>query len=260
MVDLTLRTVFAYLSGISLGFVGLLLVIGTAVGGGSVLGGFIVIAAGVFALPVVRRQLDAQANVSFSTILVVVLVLGASITGFVLVGLSAVPADDATASTNAGADGNNAAGQDSGDSEAQPEATTHAVDESFQVGSGDQAVEYTVTSVRTAGNLGGQYGEDASGEYVVVVMQMENLGGESFDIGSNLFTLVDSQDREYDVDTDAQVYLENGILFEQLNPGLSTRGAVVFDVPPDQQGRELKIEPAGMFSDAEPHYVELEES
>lgn len=137
-----------------------------------------------------------------------------------------------------------------------PKQTTHSVGETFVVGEG-QAAEYTVTSVSTTDRIGGEYGVAADGVFVVVELEITNRASESFTISSNLFTLVDGQDREFDVDTDGASYAEESIIFEQLNPDVTTSGVIVFDVPADQESRSLRITPASILSTAQPHTVEL---
>lgn len=141
---------------------------------------------------------------------------------------------------------------------ATPESgTSHAIGESFQVGSGAQAIQYTVASASTTDHVGqGSFGEDADGTFVVVELQMTNVGDESLDLSTTPFRLVDSQGREFEVDTDALIYLDDAIVFEQLNPGLEKRGLIVFDVPAGSEYR-LRIDPAGLFSGAESHTVTL---
>jgi hypothetical protein len=140
-------------------------------------------------------------------------------------------------------------------------APTHTQGESFVVGSGEQRVRYRVTGATTADQVGGSdFGAEASGEFVILSLQIENVGQESFDLSSRVFRLIDSQGREYETDNEAGVYLEDSIEYEQLNPGLTVEGRIVFDVPTEQQGRMLQIEPAGVFSGAEPHLVRLEVS
>lgn len=137
-----------------------------------------------------------------------------------------------------------------------PNDTEHAVGETFTVGEG-QAAEYTVTDVREADSIGGEFGVKADGVFVVVALEVTNRASESFTISSNLFTLTDGQGRSFDVDTDGVSYAENSIIFEQLNPDVTTSGVVVFDVPTDQESRTLEIAPASILSTAETHTVEL---
>lgn len=133
----------------------------------------------------------------------------------------------------------------------------HAVGESFVVELGEKSIEYTVTDMRTATSVGSDaIGEESDGVFLIVTLSMTNVGDESLDLTSNVFSAIDSQDREFDVDSDALIYLENSIDFEQLDPGLEKTGVIVFDVGPGDE-YNLRIEPAGIFSNAEPHEVEL---
>lgn len=151
------------------------------------------------------------------------------------------------------------------DSDPTPTATptaeptrTHEIGEAFQVGAGAQAIEYTITGIETTTFVGqsAQFGEEADGLFLVVALSMTNVGDESLDLSTRPFRAIDSQDREFEVDTQALIYLEDAIVFEQLNPGLETQGKVLFDVNPGD-GYRLRIEPAGFLSDADPHEVAL---
>ena len=137
-----------------------------------------------------------------------------------------------------------------------PSTPTHEIGEQFTVGDGPQTVQYTVNGVSTAQEVGPDISPvEADGTFLLVDVTMENTGDESFNASSNIFTALNAQDQEYDVDTEALVYLDDGIAFEQLNPGLSTDGSVVFDVPSGEY--RLRIEPVGVFSGARPHLVGL---
>ena len=141
--------------------------------------------------------------------------------------------------------------------ESAPANTQHEVGESFTVGSGDQTMQYTVTDVSTTDSVGGEYGAEADGQFVVIMMELINNANESFSISSDLYTLTDSQGREYDVDTVGVSYFDDGIIFEQVDPDVSITGTIVFDTPADQTDRVLEIQPASLFSAAETHTVRL---
>lgn len=141
----------------------------------------------------------------------------------------------------------------------EPQREVHSAGESFVVGGGDHQVEYTVNDFDTTQEVGSEYSSaEASGEFVVVNLTVTNVGSESFRISSRLFTLVDGEEREYDVDDDGQIYMEDALSYEQLHPDLSESGDVAFDVPPSQSERLVRFEPAGVFSIATEHYVRLE--
>ena len=165
-----------------------------------------------------------------------------------------------------GGGGGSGDGGDGGDSTPEPTPTetptpsgppTHEVGDSFTVGSGEQSVRYTVTEMGTASEVGADVvAEEADGTFLLVSLQMENVGDESFNVSSNLFTALNAEDQEYDVDTDALATLgDSALIFEQLNPGLSTEGQIVFDVPAGEY--RLRVDPAGLTSTAPPHVVTL---
>lgn len=143
-------------------------------------------------------------------------------------------------------------------------APTHEIGERFQVGDGAQAIEYTIKSASTANRIGsGVVGEDASGVFVIVIMTLTNVGNESIDVSTNPYQLTDEQGRLFDPDAGTGAYLSaddridaEPITFTQLQPGLKTEGALVFDVVPGA-GYGLVISPAGVFSNAKEHLVPL---
>jgi hypothetical protein len=161
---------------------------------------------------------------------------------------------------NDGGEAGDTNGNDGGDGTGTTDQQlTHEIGETFTVGSGDQQVTYTVDSVDTADSVGSDaLEEEADGEFVIIELTMENAGSESFDVSNRHVKIVDSQGREYEPDSDALLAVENPIIFEQLDPGISKTFTVVFDVPPDQQDRQLMLEPIGILSSADEHYVNLE--
>jgi hypothetical protein len=140
----------------------------------------------------------------------------------------------------------------------------HNVGDTFTVGDGDKQIEYTVTGWETYDFISGPIElQEPDGRYVVITMTIKNVGNESVRLSSNEFTLLDSQNREFDADTRAMTYLDSdgriqadAINFQQVQPGLETSGAIVFDVGPGDEYK-LQIEPAGALSTADPQYVEL---
>jgi hypothetical protein len=137
-------------------------------------------------------------------------------------------------------------------------------DSPFVVGSGEKSIEYRVTQAALTREIGGQYSsEEANGIFIVITMEMTNIGDETVDITSRHLKAMNEDGQTFDADTGLSFYLSSddrfdveGISFEQLNPGLTTDGAVVFDVVPGDY-YFLSVEPAGIFSAARPHIVPL---
>jgi hypothetical protein len=184
----------------------------------------------------------------------VVLVVLAAVLGTLVLGMGADAGGAATPADAAAGDGSGSAATATG---TPARNLRHSTSETFRVGGGEQTIEYTVTGVRTASAVGGSYGAEADGIFVPVEIRMVNVGRESLDVTSRPYRIVDGQGREHETDSDAVIHAEDAVNFEQLDPGLSKRGVLVFDVPADQESRTLKIEPAGMFSTADDRFVEL---
>lgn len=247
-MEITLGKIVSYIGGTLLvlfGVISLLI---------SPIGGLLLFVTGLFALPIVRGKLVNLTGVSFSRWAVFGIVFVGVIFG--MGGIATTVPSDSTDNPNQNIQAKDNPG---GTQEAQmtQAAKVHSVHETFSVGSGNREVQYTVTNISTATNIGGQYGENADGVFVIVEIEMKNTGKESFEVSGNLFKLVDSQEREYDTDTDAMIYAENSVVYEQVDPGVTKKGVLIFDVPKDQSGRQLKINPVGIFSTADAHYVQL---
>jgi len=170
--------------------------------------------------------------------------------------------DNNGGSENGGSDGSES---DSTDDEQQ--SVTHEIGESFTVGDGAQSIRYTVNDYSIIEDYigsGPDVGSTPDGVFLVVNLDMENTGDESLNITTNFLKLVDQEDRTFDADTEAGIYAGQDsrisaepISFDQLQPGLSVTRAVVFDIPPGTY--RFAAEPAGVFSNADTHYVPLGE-
>lgn len=161
-------------------------------------------------------------------------------------------------------------GGGSGGSDPTPTATEttaavqHEIGESFVVGDGAKSVRYQVNDVFTVEEVGsGQLAQQPDGIFVVVILQMENVGDETLDITTRHLLLIDEQERTFESDTEASIYAEQDarieaepITFDQLQPGLEVTRSVIYDVPPGQ-GYALLIEPVGILSGADEHFVVL---
>jgi len=105
---------------------------------------------------------------------------------------------------------------------------------------------YSVNHTTTADVLGSQYMyEEPDGVFVLIGINIENTGKKSKYITNSDVKLIDHEDREFDVDTGAAAYLSTmgykTIIFDELGPGLSKTGYLVFDVPPNDKGLVLHI-------------------
>lgn len=128
-----------------------------------------------------------------------------------------------------------------GSSASQAEASAPAATEAEQTtiyAIGDRVVSgniaYTVTNVATSPTLSNEYSStSADGIFVIVDMDLENVGKETFTMTSGNVKLMDDQGRIFESDTDSWMYIDtdDNILLKQLQPGLKTSGQAIYDVP-----------------------------
>lgn len=245
---ITIGKITSYGFGILLVLVGLIALIQGP-------GGILILVAGMFALPPTRRRITNRTGVSFSRTVVVLIVVVS-----LFAGVAILPSPD-----NGGAGGEDTpteTGGNDGSTETQTQQSLdHEIGESFTVGGDAQSIEYRVTDAFYQESIGASRTEKADGLFLVVVLEMENVGDNSFDITDRHLRAVDEQDRVFEADFGASAYANNdpridaeGIGYEQLNPGLTTTRAVIFDVNPGSE-YQLKIKPTGVFSSADAHYV-----
>lgn len=78
--------------------------------------------------------------------------------------------------------------------------------------------------------------DTAQGEYVVVYITATNDSGEPVTIDGDGFTLVGADGTQYGVSSDWPITDDPQIIYEDVNPGNSVSGYILFDVP---EGTEL---------------------
>ncbi len=111
----------------------------------------------------------------------------------------------------------------------------------------DGDIAFTATDVTAATTLGSQYTKKtAQGMFYVVSLKIENKGKETKTIDSSMITLTDSQGRTFDRSIDGQTAkgMARGkvdLFLQQVQPGLSVNGDIVFDIPKDAAGLKLLV-------------------
>jgi len=108
----------------------------------------------------------------------------------------------------------------------------------------DGKFEFTVTSVEPGvARVGNDLiGTEAQGQYVLVHLTVANIGTEAQYFSDGAQKAFDAQGREFSADSAAGVYLEgNDTLLNQINPGNTVTGTVVFDVPADAALTRLEL-------------------
>lgn len=114
---------------------------------------------------------------------------------------------------------------------------------------------FTVTDVTTASTIGGALGEDAQGRFVIVHVTVKNNGNaaEMFDASNQ--TLFDGKGREFTT-AEAQLSLESDAFLQDVNPGNSVKGKLVFDMPKNAVADHIELH-AGLLGVSEGATVSL---
>jgi hypothetical protein len=88
------------------------------------------------------------------------------------------------------------------------------------------------------------------GSFVVVDFDFTNNGSDPVTLDNASVTLLDSEGRESRPKTDATFYIPENrrLLLENVNPGLTRQGRIIFDVPPDATGFELQVGDTNPFA------------
>ena len=157
--------------------------------------------------------------------------------------------------TSGGSDSSSPSSSDGGSSSTSSGGGSSSGDSTKAVGL-NQAVqdgkfEFTVTGVDCSKNTLGAdpVSTQAAGVFCLVNVSVANIGNEAQTLDSTSQYGYDAAGKKYSTDTEAAFYLQDAgdTLFEQLNPGTSVDGVLVFDVPAGTQLTTLELHDS-MFS------------
>lgn len=125
-------------------------------------------------------------------------------------------------------------------------ATTYGLKQEAPAGD----LTFTANSISKKTTVGSSYSAKTSqsGTYLLVNVTVENNGNETITIDSSLFSLTDSEGREFSHSNEGQTALimsgSNNFFLKQVQPGLSSTGDVVFEIPTDATGLQLTVKPS----------------
>lgn len=106
-------------------------------------------------------------------------------------------------------------------------------------------LSYKIVKAESFTKMGASlFEKETTGKFIKVHLDITNKDKETKDIFSPRFKIEDNQGRRFDQLSDDMLYISDFIGFgEQLQPGLTVSGAVVFELPKDAE--ELKLIIAG---------------
>lgn len=108
-------------------------------------------------------------------------------------------------------------------------------------------LSFTVTDISKAKSLGNSYSKkEAQGTFNVITLTIKNTGKETVTIDSSMLKITDSQGRKFDYSIEGQTAkgLAQGkvdLFLQQVQPGLSVTGDIVFDLPDDATDLKLIV-------------------
>lgn len=145
------------------------------------------------------------------------------------------------------------AGQEagSGSGESGQGAPTVGIGEPVRVGD----VSWTVTNASQANEIRqrgfGQFGDTKQGNFVIVDFNFTNNSNEAVTLDSASLALVDSNGNKSETDPDTFGYVppDKDIFMENVNPGVTRQGQVIFTVAPGASGFKLQVGDTDLFSD-----------
>jgi hypothetical protein len=97
----------------------------------------------------------------------------------------------------------------------------------------DGKFSFKVTKLENRTQVGSDFlNKKAQGKFLLVHVTVKNIGDEAQSFFGNNQKLLDSKGRKYEADAEAAIYLaDSKSLYEEINPGNSVKGRVLFDVP-----------------------------
>lgn len=160
---------------------------------------------------------------------------------------AATSADEGQSETDAGSADDES---DEGAEKAADEGSDEAEAPQAGLGEAVEAGDFTVTITGvTPGveRIGDEYfGEDASGQFVILDVEVTNTQNEAEYFFDDDITLVDDQGRKHSSSSQAWL-LDGNILMEKINPGVTQTGQILFDIPADAAPTSVAID-SGFFS------------
>ena len=113
----------------------------------------------------------------------------------------------------------------------------------------DGKFEFQVLNVATANQATSPDGNQfmvakPQGEFIIVTLNVKNIGNEQQSFFTSNQKLLDSNGRQYGSSSDADMYLNSGggaSTFSEINPGNAVQAKVAFDVPVGTTAKAVEV-------------------
>jgi hypothetical protein len=120
-------------------------------------------------------------------------------------------------------------------------------------------VEWTVTDAEQLDELISIRGDYEEGDFVSIDITLSNNTNQDITLATPFFTLIDDQGREVEPNIDDNftfLYPEENMLVDQINPGATKEGKIIFPAYPDASGFKLQVGEV-RFASEETEYIDL---
>jgi uncharacterized membrane protein len=102
--------------------------------------------------------------------------------------------------------------------------------------------EYVVNSTTSTKELGtAPFNQTTNDEYLVVNLSIKNKDSKSRMMDASMFEIIDTAGNVYEPDGGAVMYLDASFFLEDVNPGLTRTGDIVFEIPEGLSGLSLRV-------------------
>jgi uncharacterized protein DUF4352 len=132
----------------------------------------------------------------------------------------------------------------------EQKSTAYGLNEAVTVGD----ASWVITNAQKTNQLADPFGVRPAkqGTFIIVDFQFRNGDNEPKTLHQGALQLVDGSGRESDPDTDTLLYIpeDKNIFLEQVNPGVTETGQVVFTVAPDASSLKLVLKDTNLFKSA----------
>ena len=141
------------------------------------------------------------------------------------------------------------------------EAKVYQIGDKVEVGK----LSYEVTNVSTTNEIksDNEFIESATteGQFVIIDIKAYNNDSEARMVDSTMFKIKDDQDREFEPTSDMDVAMVvdsmSDFFLQDINPGLSASGKVVFELPADVATYTLEVSSGFGWSGGEYESIKL---
>jgi hypothetical protein len=128
--------------------------------------------------------------------------------------------------------------------EVKKPAKVYGIGDSLQVGD----VVFKVNEIKSTQYVGNEFlNKKTDQQFLMVNISVTNKGKETIQTDMDFFKLKGSGST-FEADSDATIYSNDGseFIYEDVNPGITTSGWVVFEVPADQKNFKMDVQ-TGLF-------------